>query len=104
MVFIKNSKDLWKYKHHGNTRDDYINFVKKLPLVYEKLNNGVRGEDFSRFPELEGTYLAFFKEPIRVYCFEKEKEDKLYYIAYDGNHRVLAAQELGLIIPVEIVR
>lgn len=100
---IKNIQDRYNsyfWEHHGNTHESYIDLANKSVKLYEKWCNGasiselLRDEECSDFA---GAYLSS-GQVIKVYKYP----DGTYMLIDDGRHRVAAAQELDLYIPVKV--
>lgn len=93
------NEDFWS--HHGNTKEMYCELVSKVPAVQIALESGRALDELRQDPELGACASQFFSSDnmIRVYKFGGK-----YVFDGDGRHRLAAAQELGIRIPVKIVR
>ena len=90
--------------HHGNTKDDYVSLMQKLNHLYDVMSQGTTIEDMlawqNRGTELHDTAYSFFTRE-RAISVER-LEDGKYHFGGDGRHRILMAQELGMVIPVRV--
>lgn len=89
------------WNHHMNTKDDYLRLAEKIPDVTQSIILGVTEEKIKSDPNLRDTYLAYFdkKNMIQV----NRNLDGSYSYSCDGRHRIAAACELGLEIPVIVI-
>lgn len=100
---IKNIQDRYNpyfWEHHGNTHESYIDLANKSVKLYEKWCNGASVSELLRDEECSdfaGAYLSS-NQVIKVYKYP----DGTYMLIDDGRHRVAAAQELDLYIPVKV--
>jgi hypothetical protein len=98
---IKPSRDLEDphfYDGGKSSQEEYSELAKSVPDVRERLENGESIEDLKNNEELGDCTKAYFEKPLQVY----ENEDG-YQLIDDGNHRLKAAQDEGVEIPVDIV-
>lgn len=100
---IKNIQDRYNsyfWEHHRNTHESYIDLANKSVKLYEKWCNGASVSELLRDEECSdfaGAYLSS-NQVIKVYKYP----DGTYMLIDDGRHRVAAAQELDLYIPVKV--
>lgn len=89
------------WNHHGNTKEMYQELASKVPDVQTALDSGRSLDDLRQDPDLGACASQFFTDAnmIRVYKYGGK-----YIFDGDGRHRVAAAQELGILIPVKIIR
>ena len=88
------------WNHHGNTKEDYMRVAEKLPDVQQALDSGKSIDELKNDPELGETVRAYY-DPDNMIKVEQQP-DGSYSFTDDGRHRIVAAQELGHTIPVEI--
>lgn len=69
-----------------------------IPEIRSRLDSGESIESIKQNPELEACYDKYFDTPICVY-----KVDDYYYFAGSGRHRCMAAQKLGVDMPVRVI-
>ena len=89
--------DFWN--HHGNTKEDYMSLAENLPEVNERISNGESLESLQNNPELKDCANAYYGPDKMVKVNATEDG---YEFNSDGRHRVMAAQEAGCEIPVEV--
>ncbi len=93
------SENFWN--HHGNTKEDYQKLASHLPEVQKGLAEGRTLEEMRNDPALRDTVIAYY-DPDKMVKVEAKEGGGYNYID-DGRHRVLAAQEQGCSIPVQVV-
>ena len=93
------SENFWN--HHGNTKADYQELASHLPEVQKGLAEGRTLAEMRQDPNLQNTGAAYY-DPAKMVKVEA-REDGGYHFLDDGRHRVLAAQEQGCSIPVQVV-
>lgn len=76
----------------------FSGIASRIPEVQAKVNAGESAESIRNSPELGACYDSFFDTPICVY-----KVDDYYYFAGSGRHRCMAAQRIGISIPVRVI-
>lgn len=96
-------KDFWEYKErraNGHSKADYVEMASHIPEVQERLNNGEPLESLLRDDRLGACATQYFspEQMIRV----ERMPDGSYEYADGGRHRIAAAQELGISIPVQV--
>ena len=89
------------WDHHTNTKQDYLRIAEKIPDVQQALNSGKSLDEIRQDSNLKDTVNAYF-DPENMVKVE-EKDDGSYSFTDDGRHRISAAQELGVEIPVEVI-
>lgn len=97
-IYDRDNEYFWD--HHGCKKSDYIALAKKSKILYEKFSAGIPLEKLKCDPECEGFYGAYLGDKCIV---NVEKREGKYLLVDDGRHRVAAAQELDLYIPVKII-
>jgi len=90
-------EDFWN--HHGNTKDDYLALAEKIPDVQSQLQSGQSLDEIKQDPELRPCADAYFTPDRMVKVYEYDGQ---YMFQDDGRHRVAAAQELGVEMPVNV--
>lgn len=101
---VKNIPDRYNesfWNHHMNTHESYLELAKKSEILLKKWNQGLRYKDLKNDDECKEVFGAYLSEQqvIKVY----KHIDGTYSLTGDGRHRVAAAQELNLCIPVKII-
>lgn len=76
----------------------FSRIASRIPEIQARLNSGESVESIKKDPELEACYDSYFETPICVY-----KVNDYYYFAGSGRHRCMAAQKLGVSIPVKVI-
>lgn len=69
-----------------------------IPEIQSRISSGESVESIKNSPELGSCFYSYFETPISVY-----KVDDYYYFAGSGRHRCMAAQKLGINIPVKVI-
>ena len=89
------------WAHHGNSKEDFVELVSKVPEVKNQLEEGKTLDEIKTDETLRATAEQYFDENnmIRVY-----EDGEKYIFDGDGRHRVTIAQEYGQDIPVKIIR
>lgn len=87
------------WSHHGNSKERYMELASKIPEVKEQMDSGRSLEDIVTDERLGPCAAQYFKPDnmVKVYQYG----DK-YMFDSDGRHRVMAAQELGYEIPINL--
>ena len=88
------------WDHHNNSREDYLALANKLPEVQDQLAQGKTLEEIEADPELRDCAIAYYDPDHMV---KVEQTEHGLEFSDDGRHRIAAAQELGLQIPVQVV-
>ncbi len=109
IIFIKASlvKEIYDHanphfwNHHGNDHNGYIELAQRSMVLYSKWLSGYNVTDLLNDEECCGVALEYLAENqiIKVYKYP----DGMFSLAGDGRHRVAAAQELDVYVPVKIV-
>lgn len=97
-IYDKDNEFFWN--HHGCDKDNYIRLAERSEILYKKYLDGKDIESIKKDFEcndISGAYLSE-RQIIKVY-----KYGNRYILVDDGRHRVAAAQELKLYIPVKII-
>ena len=92
--------DPYFWNHHGNTKEDYMDLAGKLPEVQERLDGGESLDDLYQDPDVGATARQYY-HPDHMIKLEADPDGNLVSTG-DGRHRLLAAQELGYDVPVNI--
>lgn len=95
-------KDFWEYKEQtrGHGKADYIEMASHIPEVRDRLNNGESLDALMQDGKVGACALQYFS-PENMITLER-CEDGHYEYASGGRHRIAAARELGIDIPVQI--
>lgn len=90
------------WNHHGNNKEEYMNLAERIPDVQRALNNGMSLDEIKKEPELKDTAEAYFdlNNMVKV----EQQTDGSFSFVDDGRHRIVAAQELNLEIPVKVIQ
>ncbi len=91
-------QSFWDYK--STSKEKYFDMAKKIPEVEQGLRSGKSMEELRQNPELKDTVDAYFDEK-NVIIVERDKDG--YHFQDNGRHRVAAARELGIDIPVRVI-
>ena len=89
-------KNFWN--HHTHTHDDYIALASRVPDVMDLIESGRSLADVNADNELIATARQYF-DPNKMIHVELG-DDGTYRFSDEGRHRIMAAKELGLDIPV----
>lgn len=76
----------------------FSELASHIPEIRSRLQAGESVDSIRQDPALEACYNSYFDTPIDVY-----KVDDYYYFAGAGRHRCMAAQKLGVDIPVRVI-
>lgn len=76
----------------------FSRIASRIPEVQSRMNSGESVESIKQDPDLEACFDSYFDTPICVY-----EVDDYYYFAGSGRHRCMAAQKLGIDIPVRVI-
>jgi len=87
------------WSHHGNSKEIYMELASKIPEVREQLASGHSLEDIKADEKLRACASQYFSPDNMVRAYQYG--DK-YMFDGDGRHRVMAAQELGHEIPINV--
>ena len=104
-IYINNNEanDLHLFWNRGmvypEDREIYFSRIAShIPEIRQRLNSGESIDSICSNPELAACYDSYFDTPIEVY-----KVDDYYYFAGSGRHRCMAAQKMGVEIPVKVI-
>lgn len=89
------------WEHHNKNHNDYIELAKKSIILFDKWKKGAKISDLmldKETSDFAGAYLSS-NQIIKVYRYP----EGTYRLVDDGRHRVAAAQELDLHIPVVVI-
>ena len=97
---VKDSFMFWNrnIRYPTDSETYFARIASRIPEVHARLNAGESAESIRKDPELGACYDSYFDTPICVY-----KVDDYYYFAGSGRHRCMAAQRLGIDIPVRVI-
>ena len=93
------SDNFWN--HHGNTKEDYMELASKLPEIQKEFENGKTYTEISANSELHDTLVAYYSDDKMIQVVQDQNGN--YQYQDDGRHRVMAAQEMGCHIPVNVI-
>lgn len=86
------------WEHHGFSHNDYLYLAKQSELLYGDWKTGKSTEDMLNCPYTKDVAKAYFTWPDIITV--SLRSDGLYDYTGDGRHRIRAAQELDIHIPV----
>ncbi len=89
------------WNHHGNSKETYMDMAEKLPDIQKELGEGKFLDELKENPDYADTVNAYYNPDNMVKV--EQKPDGSYAFQDDGRHRVEAAREAGVSIPVEVV-
>lgn len=100
---IKNINDSGEnfWNHHGNTKEDYMKLASKLPEIQKELDAGKTFDEIKENPDLHDALIAYYSDDKMIRVIQDKNGS--YQFEDDGRHRVIAAQEFGYKIPVNVV-
>lgn len=90
----------WDTEYKGRSKEEYLEIACHIPEVYERLQNGESLEDLVQDEKVGACAEQYFLPENMVtvdHC-----ADGSYQFTDDGRHRIAAAQELGVDIPVKL--
>ena len=93
------SDNFWN--HHGNSKEDYMELASKLPEIQKEFAEGKTYSEILANPELHDTLVAYYSDDKMIQVVQDQNGS--YQFQDDGRHRVMAAQELGYSIPVNVI-
>ena len=101
--FGPDQKGFWEYKEQrtgGHSKADYLEMASHIPEVRERLNNGESLQSLMQDERLGACATQYFspENMIKVESYP----DGHYEYSTGGRHRIAAAQELGIEIPVQV--
>ena len=101
--FGPDQKGFWEYKEQrtgGHSKADYLEMASYIPEVRERLNNGESLQSLMQDARVGACATQYFspENMIKVESYP----DGHYEYSTGGRHRIAAAQELGIEIPVQI--
>jgi hypothetical protein len=88
------------WNHHGHTKADYHELASHIPEVQSRLNAGESLSSIRQDPKI-GKCAELYFEPKNMPQVSQYKDT--YISQGDNRHRILAAQEQGYDIPVNVV-
>ena len=92
-------KQFWE--NHGADKDFYLDQARGLPEVQSMLASGKNLEQIrTECPSLKNTLDAYY-DPHNMIQVNRDASGNISFLD-DGKHRVLAAKELGLNVPIRI--
>lgn len=96
----KDSHFFWNrgMKYEMDSESFFMQVASYIPEFQARTKNGESVESIIADPNLRTCYELFFQKPIEVY-----EVDGFYEFAGSGRHRCMAAQKLGIDIPVRVV-
>ena len=97
---VQNKKLFWNrgIRYEIDSESFFEEVASHIPEINVRLQNGDAVDSITSNPKLKTCYELYFQKPIEVY-----EVDGFYEFAGSGRHRCMAAQKLGLAIPVKIV-
>ena len=101
--FGPEQEGFWEYKEqrsNGHSKADYLEMASHIPEVRERLNNGESLENLMQDSRIGACATQYFSpnNMIKVESYP----DGHYEYSTGGRHRIAAAQELGIEIPVQV--
>ena len=95
----------WQMHESGGTKESFLEIAKKIPEVQKRLDEGATMEDLIDDERLgKCTNIYFYKNPWGSGQEATVIEYNGFYILQgNGRHRILAAQELDMKIPIRII-
>lgn len=91
-------ESFWSYK--STKKEKYLDMASKIPDVERGLRSGMSLEKLRENPGLKDTIDAYYDKKNMITV---EKDNRGYHFQDSGRHRVAAARELGIDIPVRVV-
>ncbi len=88
----------WEYK--ARSKEEYLEMASHIPEVYERLQNGESLEDLVQDEKVGACAEQYFL-PENMVTVDHHADGSYQFTDY-GRHRIAAAQELGIDIPVKI--
>lgn len=90
----------WDTEYKGRSKEEYLEMASHIPEVYERLQNGESLEDLVKDEKVGACAEQYFLPENMVTV--DHYADGSYQFTDDGRHRIAAAQELGVDIPVKL--
>lgn len=97
-IYDKDNPHFWN--HHGYNHDDYLKLADSSRVLYEKWQKGVSINELLKDERFRDMVYIFLVKP-NVIKVTRVNNDT-YALINDGRHRVVAAQELDIFVPVII--
>ena len=98
IIDLYNTDCPYFWNHHRFSHSDYLYLAKQSELLYDGWKTGKSVEDMLNCPYTKNVAKAYFTWPDIVTV--SLRSDGLYDYTGDGRHRIKAAQELDIHIPV----
>lgn len=97
---IRDRDNPFFWVHHRNTKESYLELAKQSLKLQEKWSAGISISHILDDKELKDIAGAYFSDAqvIKVYRYPDGK----YVLLDDGRHRIAAAQELDIDVPVKV--
>lgn len=97
---VRDSYFFWNrgIKYEMDSESFFMKAASYIPEFQSRMKNGESIESIIADPNLCTCYELYFQKPIEVY-----EVDGFYEFAGSGRHRCMAAQKLGIDIPVRVV-
>ena len=95
---VENEANFWG--QHGREAKDYEALAENIPEVMQRMKTGEPIESISKDPQIGATARLYFHPDNMVKVYEYKGT---YIFDSDGRHRVLAAQRMGVDLPVKVI-
>lgn len=99
-IYDKDNPSFWY--HHDYNHEDYLQLANQSRVLYEKWQKGVTIDELFKDERYRDMVYIFLVKPnvIKV----TRGNNNTYELINDGRHRVMAAQELDIYVPVIILK
>ncbi len=95
---VNDPRGFWtRSGREGYSREAILKKARAAGEIYSTYERGLPVEQLAANPDIADAYYSYFMEPVRVSSI-----GDYYVFESDGRHRILAAQELDVSIPVLI--
>ena len=88
------------WQEHSLTKADYLALARDIPEVQQRMDSGASLEELKKDPRLGACATAYF-DPAEMVKVEHDQNG--FHFGDNGRHRIAAARELGINMPVLII-
>lgn len=99
---IEDSNLFWSQHKTDGTKESFMKIASYIPKVKELLDRGISFQEICNHPEL-GECASIYFDTNSLAAVRVLKGDGFYEFQSNGRHRILAARDFGISIPVIVV-
>ena len=90
-----------EFPWHSRPKEDFVELLEELKRLMDMEYPSTEEDVIDIMKEFPNAYEEFYNRPIMV---NKDEERNVYWMAYDGRHRIFVAAEMDMDIPVWVVK